>query len=215
MSVANDLPIAAAMRKLPCLLLLALLAVPMVLSEVYVKPDDIRFRAGGVQRFNEYFYDPRVQSIKDERTVYLTPVTPPVFARGYPAYYPRGTVKITSTRSQYKPIARIVVQVKDLRPSWYDRTVYEAWLYDSETGHTLGLGKFLVEEGNNARFHYTSQHYLDAYDFVLITREKEDDMDPRPSNEEVLIGKLTQKEYYEPKPLLGERAQYGYSYYAD
>jgi hypothetical protein len=201
------------MNKLVALALAMLLVVPSVLGAIYVKPEDIRFREGGVHRFNEYLYDPRVQDKTLDQFVYLTPPKPPVFARGYPHYYPRGTAKVQSLRSQYKPIGHVVLQVKDLRPSIYDNSVYQAWLYDADSGYLLNLGQFLVEEGNNARVHYSSTHYFDAYDFVLVTREPYNDPDPRPSNDEVLIGRIAQKKLYEPEPLLGERASYGYSYY--
>jgi hypothetical protein len=204
------------MNKLLALALAVLLVVPVLAHAlVYVKPEDIRFRAGGVERFNEYFYDPRVQSKKTEITVYLTPPQQPVFARGYPHYFPRGTAKVHSVRTQYSPQARVNIQVKDVRTSSFDNTVYQAWLYDSDTGYSLSLGQFQAIEGNNAEMTASGSFYIDAYDYVLVTRELKDDIDPRPSNDEVLVGKIVQKQLYEPTPQLGEKAQYGYSYYGN
>ncbi len=201
------------MKKLMTLALLFLLTIPAAIAAL--KPEDIKFREGGPQRYNEYFYDPRVQDKKFDVNVHLTPVEAPVFARGYPHYYPRGTAWVQSVRSQYNSHGAVTVSVKDLRPSYYDNTHYQAWLYDADSGYTLNLGKFEAVGGGVAEMKFRGSYYFDAYDYVLITREPRDDTDPRPSNDEVLIGKILFRKLYEPLPLLGERAQYGYSYYAD
>jgi len=203
------------MNKFVALALLALLVAPSVLAAVYVKPEDIKFRAGGVHRFNEYFYDPRVQDKKFDVRVYLTPPNPPVFARGYPPFYPRGSAWIQSVRTQYKPHGAVTVSVKELRPSYNDNTVYQAWLYDADSGYALSLGQFETIGGGVADLKFRGSFYFDAYDYVLVTREPNDDIDPRPSDDEVLIGKISFRALYEPMPLLGERAQYGYSYYGN
>ena len=203
------------MHKLASLLLIALLVAPAVLGAVYVKPEDIRFREGGVQRFNEYAYDPRIQYKKTDIWVYLTPPQPPIFARGYPPFYPRGTARVTSVRSALEPVMKVDLNVKELRPSWEDNTYYQAWLYDVETGSSFNLGLFEAYGGGVASLEYWSAHYVDAYDYILVTREPRYDIDPRPSNDEVLIGKLVQRQFFEPLPLLGEREQYGYTYYGE
>ena len=201
------------MKRIVAIAMALLLVMPIVVGFIYVKPADIRFREGGVFRLNDYFFDPRVQYKKTEVFVYLTPPKPPVFARGYPPYYPRGTARIQSVRSVYKPHARVEIQIKDVRPSYYDNTVYQAWLYDEDTGYMFNLGIFQAIEGNNAKTRYWGSHYFDAYEYVIITREPYNDIDPRPSDDEILIGKLPQKQYYEPKPVLDSRARYGYTYY--
>jgi hypothetical protein len=203
------------MSRLVCIGLLVLLVMPSVLAAVYVKPEDIKFREGGVHRLSEYLYDPRIQYKKLETWIHLTPPQAPIFARGYPHYYPRGTARIQSVRSAYKPSGRVHIQVKDLRTSYYDNSVYQAWLYDSDSGYSFNLGRFEAREGNNAEMSYSGSHYFDAYDFVMITRERKDDIDPRPSSDEVLIGRMVQKDFYEPLPLLGEREQSGYTYYGE
>lgn len=203
------------MNKLVAIALAVTLILPTVAALVYVKPEDIRFRPGGVQRFNEYFYDPRIQYKKLVTTVYLTPPQPPVFARGYPPFYPRGTARLQSVRSAYKPTGEVLIDVKDLRPSYQDNSYYQAWLYDAESGYALNLGQFETYGGGVGSMEYNGNHYFDAYDYVLITREPKDDIDPRPSNDEVLIGKIQQRQYYEPTPLLGARASYGYTYYGE
>lgn len=203
------------MNKLLALSLVFLIVAPAVMGFVYIKPVDVKFRENSIYKLNDYSYDPRVTSKKVETTVYLTPPQPPTFARGYPAYYPRGTARIQSVRTQYRPQAMANIDIKDVRPSSYDKTVYQAWLYDAESGYSLNLGQFQALEGNNAEMTYTGAHYFDAYDYVLVTREPANDIDPRPSNDEVLIGKIVQKDYHEPLPQLGKREQYGYSYYGN
>ncbi len=207
------------MNKLIALVLACLLTVPIVFSGSFLtptgsflKPEDIRFRAGGVERLNPYAFDPRVQYHKIEQFVYLSPTRAPTFARGYPNYYPRGTARIQSVRSAYRPTLRVNVQLKDVRPSYYDNTVYQAWLYDVDSGYSLNLGQFQAIEGNNAQMVYSGSHYADEYEYVIITREPKGDIDPRPSDDEIMIGKIAKRDYYEP-PILKQRASYGYTYY--
>jgi len=199
------------MKKPAVIIMLFLLLVPVSLGYVYLKPEDIRFRAGGPQRYNPYFYDPRVQTFKQDVWVYLTPPKPPVSASGQPATYPRGTARVQSTRSPYLPNAYVTIKVKDLRPSEYDNTYYQAWLLDSDTGYSLNLGLFDTIGGGVGSMSFMSTNYLDPYDFVVITREPRDDKDLRPSTDVVLMGKIVWQKYYVPS-LLGEKEQMGYSY---
>lgn len=203
------------LNKLVMLTLVLMLSLPAVFGAVYLKPDDIEFREGGPQRYNEYFYDPRVQDRNSAAIVHLTPIQPPTFARGYPPFYPRGTAVVKSTYSPYNPRGSVMVSVKDLRPSYNDNSFYQGWLYDADYGYLLNLGKFETLDGGAGELDFRGSYYFDAYDFVLITREPRDDTDPRPSDKEVLIGMLQYRKLYEPKPLLGERASYGYSYYGN
>ncbi len=200
------------MRKLAALGIAFLLLAPLVIGYVYVKPEDIKFREGGVQRFNEYFYDPRVQTFKQDIWVYLEPPEPPIFATGQPPYYPRGTVRLQSQRSPYIPYGNILLKVKDLRPSEYDNSIYHAWLYDSESGYSLSLGVFDTIGGGVGSMQFNMKKYFDPFDFVVVTREPRDDQDPRPSQDVVLIGKITKQQYYVPSPILGEKQMAGYSY---
>jgi hypothetical protein len=199
-------------RKLAALGIAFLLLAPFVIGYVYLKPEDIKFREGGVQRLNEYFYDPRVQTFRQDSWVYLEPPQAPIFATGQPPYYPRGTVRVQSQRSPYYPASSIHLKVKDLRPSDYDNTYYQAWMYDPESGYHLSLGIFDTIGGGVGALEFTSQHYFDAYDFVVITREPRNDQDPSPSNDVALIGKFVKQQYYVPSPILGEKQQTGYSY---
>lgn len=203
------------MKKIMLFSMVFLLVMPLVISEVYMKPDDIKFREGGVSRFNEYSYDPRIQYKKLETWVYLTPPEPPVFAKGFPPYYPKGTAKLLSVRSAYEPSGQAIISVKDLRPSGQDHTYYQAWLYDADSGYHLNLGLFEAFPGGIGSIEYFGAQYFDEYDFVMITREPRFDMDPRPSGDIALVGKIQQKQYYEPLPLLGARESYGYTYYGE
>ncbi len=200
------------MRKLVALGIAFLLLAPFVIGYVYVKPEDIRFREGGVQRLNEYFYDPRVQTFKQDIWVYLEPPEPPIFATGQPPYFPRGTARVQGERSPYYPTGSILLKVKELRPSDYDNTVYQAWLQDTESGYSLSLGIFDTIGGGAGSLVFHMQKYFDPFDFVVVTREPRDDKDPRPSDDVVLIGKITKQEYYVPSPILGEKQMAGYSY---
>jgi hypothetical protein len=203
------------MKKLLTLGLVLLLIMPVVLGYVYLKPEDIKFRAGGVQRLNEYFYDARVRNqITVDQWVYLTPPEPPIFATGQPPFYPRGTAQVTSVRSAYQPKGSVTIKVKDLRPSSYDNTYYQAWLYDSRSGGYLNLGMFEAIMGGVGELEIDMTNYFDAYDMVMITREPRDDSDPRPTDDIVLLGKIMKNQYYEPMPVLGAKAQYGWSYYS-
>lgn len=198
--------------KLITFLLVALLAIPASLA--LLAPEDMRFRSGGPQRYNEYFYDPRVQRQEFDTIIYLTPPEPPIFARGYPAYYQRGTARIKSVRNPYKPSGQVLISTKDLRPSYNDNTWYQGWLYDADSGAFLNLGVFEAIGGGVGEIDYWGFQYLDAYDYVVVTREPRDDTDPRPSDDQVLIGKITHQPYtaYLPTPMLGEKAQYGRTY---
>jgi hypothetical protein len=198
------------MKLLP-FLLAALLIAPVVFSEVYMKPEDIKFREGGVQRFNPYFYDPRVQTFKQNVWVYLEAPQPPIWATGQPAIYPRATARLQSIKSPYQPSGSVMLQTKDLRPSSFDNTWYQLWLYDVESDYYLNLGLFDAIEGGVGTLEFTSNHYFDPYDMVVVTREKRDDNDPRPSTDIVLLGKIVWQSYYVP-PLLKEKAEMGYSY---
>jgi hypothetical protein len=200
------------MKKLLMLGLLFLLVMPVVFGYIYIKPADIKFREGGPQRYNEYFYDPRVQTFRIDTWVYLVPPQPPIFATGQPAIYPRGTVKVKSTRSPYQPVGSIMLKVKDLRPSEMDNTYYQAWLFDSESGQYLNLGLFDTVQGGVGVLETNLLTYFDPYDFVIVTREPRSDEDPRPSNDQVLIGKITKQNYFVPTPILGEKQLMGYSY---
>lgn len=202
------------MNKLIALGMLLLIVMPAALGYVYMKPSDIKFREGGPQRLNEYFYDARVQTKSQIDTwVYLTPPNPPIFATGQPNYYPRGTARLQSQRSAYYPSGSIVLKIKDVRPSELDNTYYQAWLYDSRSGAYLNLGKFEAIGGGVGELEVQLTNYFDPYEFVVVTREPRDDTDPRPSGDNVLMGKIVQNKYQEPMPPLGERAQYGWSYY--
>lgn len=200
------------MRKLAALGIAFLLLAPFVIGYVYLKPEDIKFREGGPQRLNEYFYDPRVQTFKQDIWVYLAPPEPPIFATGQPPFYPRGTARLQSMRSPYYPAGTIYLKVKDLRPSDYDSTYYQVWLLDSESGYYLNLGMFDTIGGGVGAMELSVQNYFDAYDFVVITREPRNDQDPRPSQDVALIGKITKQQYYVPSPILGEKQLMGYTY---
>jgi hypothetical protein len=193
------------------LLLAALLIAPVVFSEVYMKPEDIRFRAGGVERLNPYAYDPRVQTFKQNVWVYLEPPQPPIWATGQPAIYPRATLRLQSIKSPYMPSGSAMLQTKDLRPSSFDNTWYQLWLYDTESDYYLNLGLFDAMEGGVGTLEFQSNHYFDPYDMVVITREKRDDNDPRPSTDIALLGRIVWQEYYVPA-VLKQKEEMGYNY---
>jgi hypothetical protein len=197
------------MNKSIALILIALMVVQAV--SALVSQSDIPFRAGGPQRLGEYFYDPRVQSTQFDINVPLEPVKPPIFARGYPPYYPRGHARLTSVRNPFRPLGQAIIYVKDVRPTSQDNSLYQAWLYDADSGYLLNLGKFDTS-ASVGQLHYTGKHYFDVYDYVLLTREPRVDPDPRPSNDEVLIGRIVPATAYQPMPLLRGKAQSGYSY---
>jgi hypothetical protein len=201
------------MRKVIFLFFALLLVIPAVSAGII--SDEYKTRSEGVARLNDYAFDPRIVYKKLDVWVYLTPPQPPTFARGYPPYYPRGAAKVQSVRSAYKPTGEVLLAAKDLRPSWQDNTYYQAWLYDLSTGAYLNLGQFEANQGGYGDLRYTGQHYFDAYDYLIVTREKRNDPDPRPSNDEVLQGMIVQKQFYEPKPVLGSRSIYGYTYYGE
>ncbi len=199
------------MRRLSVFGILFLLVIPVVLGYVYIKPDDIKFRSGGVERFNPYFYDPRVQTFKLDTWVYLVAPEPPIFATGQPAIYPRGTARVQSTRSPYYPKGSVKVKVKDLRPTDNDNSLYQAWLLHSESGQYLNLGLFEALGGGVGELEFESTHYYDPYDFVVITREPRGDTDPNPSSDVVLIGSIVKQDYYVPSELVTKQ-MYGYTY---
>lgn len=200
------------MKKLFLLAMVFLLIVPSALA--YLQAEDIKFRAGGPQRYNDYFYDPRVQTDKFDTMIHMTPPEPPIWARGYPSYYPRGTARIQSVRSPYKSSSSVHIQTKDLRPSWQDTTLYQGWLFNSRSGAYLNLGQFEAIGGGVGQLIFQGSQYLNPYDYVIITREPRSDADPRPSTDVVLNGKVTlgAYQYYAPVPLLSKWGQYGYTY---
>ena len=199
------------MRRLAVLGIVLLLVVPVVFGYVYLKPEDIKFREGGPERYNPYFYDPRVQTFKIDTWVYLVPPEPPIFATGQPAIYQRGTARIESMRSPYYPRGSVHLKVKDLRPTDNDNSYYQAWLLDSDSGQYLNLGLFEAIGGGVGELEFESTHYYDPYDMVVVTREPKGDTDPSPSSDVALIGSIVKQGYYVP-PELATKKMYGYTY---
>ncbi|MEM4263340.1 MAG: hypothetical protein QW666_00395 [Candidatus Woesearchaeota archaeon] len=162
----------------------------------------------GPQRISNY--DTRVQEYKVSTTVELKP---PVekgydyFAKYLP-FYPRGSARLDSRRNRYYPRSHVVLSTKDIEPSYKKNNVYEAWLYDADTGYRLSLGIFKAAMGGVGLLEYRGNNYLDPYDFVVVTAEPYPDPDPLPG-EVVLIGPIMkQREYY--RPFTYQQQLYGY-----
>lgn len=162
----------------------------------------------GPQRITNY--DVRVQDYQIDYMSSLVPIEAvnQSFFTKYRPFYPRGSARIESRRSRYYPRAVVKLSTKDLEPSYKRNSVYEAWLYDADTGYRLSLGIFKGMMGGVGILDYRSNNYLDQYDFVVLTEEPYPDPDPLPG-EIVLIGPIMKtREYVRPFSLTQQ--QYGY-----
>lgn len=185
------------MKKLALPGILALLVVAGIASaQTYLTPTDIKFREGGVQRFNPYFFDPRIVYRKLDTFVYLRPIEPITFSRGYPPFFPRGTARVESVRDKFFPEGQVQVKVKDLKPSWVGNSYYKAFLVDDDSGYWLNLGTFEALGGGTGVLEYRGQHYFDEYDRVVISEVQYFDSVERGTP--ILAGLIKQRDYYEP-----------------
>jgi len=161
----------------------------------------------GPQRITDY--DIRMQrDYKIDTYVYLNPIEEEKWTRGYPPFAPRATAEILSSRSRYTPTCQIHVSTKDLEPSYKNGGVYEAWLYDADTGYRFSFGVFKASMGGVGVVTYRGSHYLDQYDFVVITEEPYPDPDPLPG-EPILMGEIKKPaDYFRAWPK--QDLDYGY-----
>lgn len=143
-------------------------------------------------------------------TIYLAPPGGHEnYERGYPPYAPRGTARIYSSEARSNAIGEVLISTKDIEPSYNDNTVYEAWLYDKDTGYRTSMGQFKTVFGGVGSLQYKVATYLDGYDYIIITKEPKLDLDPRPSQDVVLLGPITSPAQYS-RPFTYTQEQYGY-----
>jgi len=163
----------------------------------------------GPQRITNY--DVRVQEYSIDYMSSMLPIEGAdneTFFKKYYPFYPRGSARIESRRSRYYPRAVVKISTKDLEPSYKRNSVYEAWLYDADTGYRLSLGIFKAAMGGVGVLDYKSNNYLDQYDYVVITEEPYPDPDPLPG-EIVLIGPIQKTREY-VRPFTTAQQDYGY-----
>ena len=154
-------------------------------SSIYTDPS-----RAGPHRFTNI--DVRVQRPKRIRfTAYMTPPggTEP-YTRGFAPYAPRGNARIFSSMSRSNAVGEVRISTKDIEPSYKDNTVYEAWLFDADSGYRTSMGVFEALFGGVSAFTYRITNYLEGYDYVIITKEPFPDPDPTPG-EVVLIGEIS------------------------
>ena len=85
----------------------------------------------------------------------------------------------------------IYLQTRSL-PALGNFEVYEAWLVDADTTHTLSLGLLNpTSYASLASLNFEFDHYVHNYDVVMVTREPYPDEDPNPA-EVVLVGYIPQ-----------------------
>ena len=100
---------------------------------------------------------------------------------------PRGSARITSASTYYMPRSRVALKTSRLLPSrGFD---YQAWLVDRDTDTWMNAGKFKTTISGIGSLNFRINHYLDAYDELVVTKEPKD-RDPSPSREVVLVGQL-------------------------
>lgn len=157
----------------------------------------------GPWRFTHF--DPRVRTIRFKTFVYMTPPTPVAFAGtgrgGYPHFLPRATAYIRSGESAGYPRTTITINTKDLPSSFTDRSFFEVWTIDDDTGYARSFGIFFTSMGGSAEFEANYLNYIGVYDRIVITKEPFYDNDPTPG-EIVLEGLIEKREpdYFRPEP---------------
>ncbi|MBW3004572.1 hypothetical protein KY310_01965 [Candidatus Woesearchaeota archaeon] len=167
---------------------------------------------GGIDRVTNLDVRAQTRSIpyRIDQTVYLAPPDGwEEYERGYPPYAPRGTARIYSSQSRSNAVGEVIISTKDIEPSYNDNTVNEAWLYDIDTGYRTSLGVFKSIFGGVGALTYKITTYLDGYDYVIITKEPKNDVDPRPSDDIILIGEIQTPAQY-VRPFTYTQSQYGY-----
>ncbi len=113
-----------------------------------------------------------------------------------------GAFSVESTRGRYKNRMSGAVTTRNLDYLALDK-MYEAWLVDVETGYTLSLGLFSVDQDGDVRFSWSHPGYVNAYDMIVVTKEPYPDKDPRPSGVVVLVG------YFDTSSLTKSSVSYG------
>ena len=177
---------------------------PYAGSSIYTDPN-----RAGPERYTHY--DVRVQPAHRIRTtVYLEPPggTRPL-VHGFPHFAPRGTARIYSSQARANPVGEVLLTTKEIAPTERASNVYEAWLFDADTGYRSSMGLFRTPQGGFGSLNYRVNDYLDGYDFVLVTKEPFPDPDPQPG-EVVLIGKISTEAQY-VRPFTEYEAEYGFT----
>ena len=187
-------------RLIVAILLAAMLSLSAVALHSYKSSFEFP-RRYGVSRVTNF--DPRVNEQSIETTVYMEPAEADKgkgYGRGgYDPIYPRGTAIVRSVTYYGYPTAEVLVNVKDLRPSYETYGQYEAWLVDDDTGHRLSLGTFTTGFGGVGAVRFQINNYLDAYDVVEVTTEPlyDTDISPGPI---VLVGSIPAPAAFNPPP---------------
>ncbi len=182
------------------------LAAHDYISNVYIP------RARGEERITGF--DPRISTYRLNAVVYLKPVAPQYGGTGYGRggffqRFPTGVARISSSRHQYYPRGHIELSANNLEETYKSNSLYQGWLFDEESGYSLNLGVFdTIGISGFGVLLYSINHYFDAYDYVIVTKEPLFDDDPSPG-EIVLIGEIKKPSYYEPGFSYTKRA-YGY-----
>jgi len=155
----------------------------------------------GVERVTHF--DPRINVPEFNTMVYLEPAVDDKFKGngrgGANPFYPRGTAHVRASDVYGFPNAEVVINTKDLRPTYEIGSIYEAWLVDSESGYRLSLGTFTTVFGGVGALVYVVNNYIDSYDKVEVTVEPYDDLDVTPGPT-VLVGNIARPRLYEPPP---------------
>ena len=156
-------------------------------------------------------YDPRVINwYKLDVYTSLEPVEPALFQRGMHSFFPKGGARIISSRSSLTPTSKVQLSVKELGGT--DRTgiAFEVWLFDEQSGYALSLGSFKTVGFGNAVFEWSTDQYIDEYDYILITEESYPDFDPMPGKV-VLQGRIPKPDYYYDREFGVTKTMYGYA----
>ena len=192
------------------------LSLPVLSDEIVTDYSTVPRHERGIERVTNF--DPRIQSFYSWNDV--VSLEPPgaatVSVDGYNAHrQPRGSAYISTTRAYNPPTATgsISIKVKELDISQNYDTFFEAWLVDDETGYWLSLGLFNTDHfGNGILNTFLPErqrlyHNLDAYDAVIVTREPYPDVDPRPTDDVVLYGRIEKREFLESLPTVQQKLE--------
>ena len=99
-----------------------------------------------------------------------------------------GTFSLESSQSRYKNTMSGVLTFHNLDYlDQYDE-IYEAWMVDMDTGYTLAVGLFTVDQDGYKMVTFTNNDFAAPYEAIVVTKEPYPDDDPRPNGEVVLVG---------------------------
>jgi hypothetical protein len=162
-------------------------------------------------QYRSTHYDPRVINYyRLNEFIYLNPVEEPMFERGMTPFYPRGTVRIISSRSPLLPKGQVQVKVKEIGSSSRTGLAYEGWLYDEQSGYALSVGVFRTVGFGTGALDWRTEQYIDHYDYFFITEEAYPDYDPRPGPV-LLQGRIPKRDYFYEREFAPVKKSYGYT----